>query len=1158
MRTRSQSRRRRQQQTLPVVENFELEDPIVEQNVVPMADNRTMAQMLQAPIEGLLRQCPHHGFSELHQLDTFYNSLNSNDQDALDSAAGGNFLDKMPQEAKVRKNMCIYLKNRGGYKQSHFKGMSYEDIIPIFERVWDQNHAFVPKDSKIEKEVMMRSGFDLQQESLKQVEKEIVQQDDVVSEQVVKESYSTAKVRLKRKTLKARKDKDKRQKNQDDPEKLTLMEYVEVISNSEEVISVIPLAVKSSIVSWKSYCKEDVGYYEIHRADGSYKTYMFFSEMLNDFDREDLIMLYRLFNEKYASTRLGFDDLMLWGDMKIMFEPNDDDAVWKNHHSQELIEWKLYDSCGVYSLMQGEVSIHMLVEKKYPLPQDTLMRMLQWKLHVNYNVTEMAYELLSTAKRRLILLSEVRDNREKDYLEMKIRRIDKGLGSTIGIRAFALRNFDLEVMEFESAHSNTIAKLPLLKLGEYKMWVIRIKQYFQVQDYALWEVIENGNSWVSVPQTTQENGTSVTKMSVLVTAEENTNKKNDVKARSLLLMALPNEHQLSFSQYTDAKTMFAAIETRFRGNEATKKTQETLLKQQYENFSASSTESFDFIFNRLQKIISRLAILGVVITQEDLNSNFLTSLPLEWNSHVVVWMNKAEIETMSIDDLYNNFKIVEQSVKKSVSTSSGAQNLAFMSAPSTISTNDVNTAKPAYEVSTVSPNVNTAIPQVSTASFSDNAVYAFMVKNPTGSNLLQQNLEQIHKDDPKVMDLKWQLSLLSMKGKESKVECFNCHKMGHFARECRAPRNKEEEQVQTNMALMVFSDSELNHTEEQLVTYRKNEVPFSEKVAILKREVACKDYEINVLKSEFEKVKQEKEGIEFKIEKFNNASKSLNKLLESQITDKSKKGLGYNVVPPPHPLIYNRPKKLNLSYSGLNEFKDHEFKVTVLRIVSKSLTLFVIKKSDDSKENSDDSLVKEQVSEDTSSFVESSFNVEKEIVFLDKKIEFVKPKNHEKPVKKSVSGCSRHMTENIAYLSDFKEFDGGYVTFRGGAHGGRISVTDDYSKFTWVFFLTTKDETSEILKNFIKEIENLVDKKVKIIRSDNGTKFKNKVMDDFCREKVAAGTISNESAGTQGELNAGTDKSKITRIQSKSNKHGHENQKSTRPKPKEAKPQPKP
>ncbi|GJV44044.1 hypothetical protein Tco_1428580 [Tanacetum coccineum] len=65
-------------------------------------------------------------------------------------------------KAEVRKNMCMYLKNQGGYKQSHFKGMSYEDIRPIFERVWDQNQSFVPKDSEIEKEVMKRSGFDFQ------------------------------------------------------------------------------------------------------------------------------------------------------------------------------------------------------------------------------------------------------------------------------------------------------------------------------------------------------------------------------------------------------------------------------------------------------------------------------------------------------------------------------------------------------------------------------------------------------------------------------------------------------------------------------------------------------------------------------------------------------------------------------------------------------------------------------------------------------------------------------------------------------------------------------------------------------------------------------------------------------------------------------------
>ncbi|GJV56141.1 hypothetical protein Tco_1457146 [Tanacetum coccineum] len=68
---------------------------------------------------------------------------------------------------EVRKNMCMYLKNQGGYKMSYFKGMSYEDIRPIFERVWDQNNAFIPKNSKIENEVMKRPRFDLQQDNSK-------------------------------------------------------------------------------------------------------------------------------------------------------------------------------------------------------------------------------------------------------------------------------------------------------------------------------------------------------------------------------------------------------------------------------------------------------------------------------------------------------------------------------------------------------------------------------------------------------------------------------------------------------------------------------------------------------------------------------------------------------------------------------------------------------------------------------------------------------------------------------------------------------------------------------------------------------------------------------------------------------------------------------
>ncbi|GJW38670.1 putative ribonuclease H-like domain-containing protein, partial [Tanacetum coccineum] len=417
---------------------------------------------------------------------------------------------------------------------------------------------------------------------------------------------------------------------------------------------------------------------------------------------------------------------------------------------------------------------------------------------------------------------------------------------------------------------------------------------FKVQDYAIWEVIKYGNSFKPVARTTTNaDGTSTSTIPGPVITEENAQKKNDVKARSMLLMALPNKHQLTFNQYKDAKTLFEAIQARFGGNEATKKTQNTLLKQMYENFSASSQESLDSISNRLQKIVSQLVILGENISQEDLNFKFLRSLPSEWSMHVVVWRNKLDLGTISFDDLYNNFKIVEQEVKRSVTSSSNSssQNMAFVSTPG--STNEDNTAN--VQDSTTSTHVNTASTNNSTASLSDATVYAFLANQPNGSQVVHENLEQIHKDDLEEMDLKWKLALLSLKARKfyqrtgkkiiinesdtagydkSKVECFNCHKMGHFARECRGPRNQEsrhrnkksfdwsfmaDEEVPTNLALMAFSYSEydslrvefnksefdlatykrgLASVEEQLVFYKKNEVMLCDQIAVLKRDAS--------------------------------------------------------------------------------------------------------------------------------------------------------------------------------------------------------------------------------------------------------------------------------------------------------------------------------
>ncbi|GJR54296.1 ribonuclease H-like domain-containing protein [Tanacetum coccineum] len=155
-------------------------------------------------------------------------------------------------------------------------------------------------------------------------------------------------------------------------------------------------------------------------------------------------------------------------------------------------------------------------------------------------------------------------------------------------------------MDLESTQNNALAKLSLLKQGDYDTWRLRIESYIQLQDYALWEIIEDDNSFKPVARTTTNpDGTSTSTIPGTVTAEEKIQKKNDLKARSILMMTLPSEHLLTFNQYKDAKTLFESIEARFGGNEATKKTQKTLLKQMYENFSASSSESLDSIFTRL-------------------------------------------------------------------------------------------------------------------------------------------------------------------------------------------------------------------------------------------------------------------------------------------------------------------------------------------------------------------------------------------------------------------------------------------------------------------------------------------------------------------------------------------------------------------------------
>nr|GFA74528.1 ribonuclease H-like domain-containing protein [Tanacetum cinerariifolium] len=181
---------------------------------------------------------------------------------------------------------------------------------------------------------------------------------------------------------------------------------------------------------------------------------------------------------------------------------------------------------------------------------------------------------------------------------------------------------------------------------------------------------------------------------VAVTTEDMQKRRNDVKARTTLLLALPDEHQLRFSKYKTAQELWAAILKTFGRNEATKKTKKNMLKQQYGNFKAEGSETLEQTFNRLQVI------------------------PCSRMAHAIMWRNRSDLDTMSVDDLYNHLKVYEPEVQKK--SDSNSPNMAFISSSKNSSGNgEVNTAS----IPTVNTQVSPAGPNVAAANISLDTAY---------------------------------------------------------------------------------------------------------------------------------------------------------------------------------------------------------------------------------------------------------------------------------------------------------------------------------------------------------------------------------------------------------------------------------------------------
>ncbi|GJV79252.1 ribonuclease H-like domain-containing protein [Tanacetum coccineum] len=269
----------------------------------------------------------------------------------------------------------------------------------------------------------------------------------------------------------------------------------------------------------------------------------------------------------------------------------------------------------------------------------------------------------------------------------------------------------------------TTMKIHIIKKVEYDIWNMKMRQYICHTDHNLWDIIVNGDLQEEVAPAGEQSGPPAPK-----TAKQLAVKRNQERVKSILLLAISDKYLLKFHNVLDAKSLWDAIKSRFGGNDESKKMHRNVLKHQIENFTTEPNESLDKAYDSQIALIMR---------------------------------NKPDIDQTDIDDLYNNHKVCEDEMKRSLSSTSNSQNLAFLSSENTCSTNEVSPASGNFGVNTAGGTSSSS--QVSSTPGADEV--------KSGRNLDFKGKQPVTFD-------------------KLKVECYNCHRKRHFAKECKSGRNQ--------------------------------------------------------------------------------------------------------------------------------------------------------------------------------------------------------------------------------------------------------------------------------------------------------------------------------------------------------------------------------